>query len=166
MGLIIAGILLCVLLCWLAIAVDESMVFVLGILSAVAGIVVGIFCPISGYKEPELVSSTELVSLRDDTISTGTGKIFYVSITGTNSYTYYVEVDSPYASGSQKAYESRTISGSNVTIVEDESYTEAKLVKYVKHGKMSFWTVALFAESYEYVFYVPKGTIVRDASLN
>lgn len=112
-----------------------------------------------------MVSSIELMSLRDDTISKGTGGLFYVSISGTNSYTYYVTVDSIYASDSQKAYKSKTISGTNVTIVEDDSYTEAKLVTYVRYSKKSFWTFAVGAKQYEYVFYVPTGTIARDVSI-
>ena len=129
------------------------------------GFVVGITEPVSGYGESQIVSTTELVSLRNDAISEGTGRLFYVSISGTNSYTYYVEVDSEYASNSQKAYKSNTISDSNVTVVEDNSYTDAKLVTYVRYGTKSFWTFAAGAKKYEYVFYVPTGTIARDMSV-
>ena len=115
----------------------------------------------SGYGESQIFSTTELVSLRDDTVSEGT----YISISGINSYTYYVEVDSPYTSNSSKAYKSITLSNSNVTIVEDDSYTDAKLVTYVRYGKKSFWTLAIGAKTYEYVFYVPPGTIAQDMSL-
>ena len=76
-----------------------------------------------------------------------------------------MEVDSTYASNSQKAYKSNTISDSDVTIVEDDNYTDAKLVTYVRYGKKSFWTFAVGAKKYEYIFYVPTGTIVRDVSL-
>jgi len=174
MGLILAGILALILFCglgvmwWARINAEGffgNLLCAIGVISLLAGIVLGIFVPVSGYKEPEMVSTTELVSLRDDTVSEGTGRLFYVSISGTNSYTYYVEVDSNYASNSQKAYNSKTISDSNVTIVEDDSYTEAKLVTYVRHGKKSFWTFAAVAKKYEYVFYVPTGTIARDVSL-
>lgn len=50
-------------------------------------------------------------------------------------------------------------------LVEDDNYTDAKLVTYVRNGKKSFWTFAAGAKEYEYVFYVPTGTIVRDVSL-
>lgn len=136
----------------------------LAIVIAILGISVGIFRPLSGYEEPQIDSTTKLVSLRDETISEGSG-LFYISISGNNSYTYYVEVDSPYASDSQKAYKSNTISSNNVTIIEDDSYTDAKLITYVKYGKKSFWTFAVDCKEYEYVFYVPTGTIVRDVSL-
>ena len=76
-----------------------------------------------------------------------------------------MEVESTYASNSQKAYKSITISDSNVTIVEDDYYTDAKLVNYVRHGKKSFWTFAVGAKKYEYVFYVPSGTIAQFVSI-
>ncbi len=88
----------------------------LAIVIAILGISEGIFRPLSGYEEPQIDSTTKLVSLRDETISEGSG-LFYISISGNNSYTYYVEVDSPYVSDSQKAYKSDTISSDNVTII-------------------------------------------------
>lgn len=129
------------------------------------GFIFGIFVPISGYEEPQIVSSTELVNLRDETISEGSKGVFYISIPENNSYTYYVEIDSPYTSDSQKAYKSNTISSNNVTIIEDNSYTNAKLDTYVTYGKKSFWTFAIGVKKYEYVFYVPTGTIVQNVSL-
>ena len=175
MGIILAGILAGVLFFWFMIVYDSwsknsdsflpTALALIVVACVIFGIVIGIFAPVSGYGEPEVVSTTELVSLKDDTVSEGTGRLFYVSISGTNSYTYYVEVDSTYASNSQKAYKSYTISDNNVTIVEDDSYTDAKLVAYVRYGKKSFWTFAVGAKQYEYVFYVPTGTIVRDITL-
>lgn len=171
MGLILVGILVGALLIGIAVWYlwkHNSDVIVFPVLITVAvsciivGLVTGIRVPVSGYGEPEEVSNTELVSLRDEVASEGIGSLLYVSILGTNSYTYYVEVDSTYASNFQKAYKSETISSSNVTIVEDDSYTDAKLVTYVRNGKKSFWTFAARAKEYEYVFYVPAGTIARD----
>ena len=176
MGLILAGILAGVLVIGLTTfwylssrdpdAFVATLLVVLAIVLVISGFYAGIAEPVSGYGEPEAISTTELVSLRDDTVSEGAGRLFYVSISGTNSYTYYVEVDSPYVSSSQKAYKSYTISDSNVTIVEDDNYSEATLVTYVRYGKKSFWTFAAGAKQYEYVFYVPTGTIIRDVSLD
>ena len=137
----------------------------LAVFSVIGGFALGIFEPVSGYGEPEIVSTTELVGLRDETTLEGTGGLFYVSVSGTNSYTYYVEIDSKYASNSQKAYECKTISNDKVVIVEDDTYTDAKMVTYVRYGNKSFWTFAAGAKQYEYVFYVPTGTIARDVSL-
>lgn len=143
-----------------------SLLLMLTSLCVITGFFSGITKPVSGYEEPQIVSTTELVSLRDNAVSVGDTRLFYVSFSGTDSYTYNVEVNSPYVSNSQKAYKSNTISGSNVTIVEDDSCTSAKLVKYVMYGKKSFWTFAAGAKKYEYVFYVPTGTIARDVSLS
>lgn len=175
MGLILVGILAGVMFIGLAILYSSISknpnanfgggLLGIAIICVIGGIFIGILVPVSGYGEPEAISTTELVSLRDDTVSEGTGRLFYVSISGTNSYTYYVEVDSSYASNSQKAYKSKTISGSNVTIIEDDNYTDAKLVTYVRYGKKSFWIFAAGAKQYEYVFYVPTGTIARDVTL-
>ncbi len=168
MGLIIVGILVtgvCLFVVWFAPINDyvAAILLTLGIfcILIVLNAVIGGLGPVSVYEEPQIVSSIELVGLRDDTVSEGTTRRYYISITGTNSYTYYAEVDSPYASSSQKAYKSDTISGCNVTIVEDDSYTEAKLVTYVRYGKNTFWTFAIGAKQYEYVFYVPTGTVAQ-----
>ena len=176
MGLILAGILAFAFIVWFLILrvrvpniedyeVEQNNAGVIIFASIVlsAGLVLGIFVPISGYEEQKMVSTTELVSLRDDV--TTEGGILYVSISSTNSYTYYVEVDSPHISESQKAYKSHTISSNNVTIVEDDSYDSARLDTYVTCGKKSFWTFAAITEQYVYVIYVPTGTIARDASL-
>lgn len=175
MGLILAGILATALFvgiifayisrCSIPDTTVAAALALIAIMCVVSGIIAGVFVPVSGYGEPQAFSTIELVSLRDDTVSEGTGRLFYVSISGTNSYTYYVEVDSEYASNSQKAYKSRTISDSNVTIIEGDSYTDAKLVTYVRYGNKSFWTFAANTKQYEYVFYVPTGTIARDVTL-
>lgn len=176
MGLIIAGFLVAALLVAIIFAYIclgsnpdphlATMLAILAIICVIGGFAAGITEPVSGYGEPHVFSTTELVSLKSDTISEGTGKLFYVSISGTNSYTYYVEVDSEYASNSQKTYSCNTISDSNVSIVEDDNCTDAKLVTYVRYGKKSFWTFAVGAKQYDYVFYVPTGTIARDVSLD
>lgn len=172
MGIIIAGIVLGVISLGFGVWYDVRSegyssrglkLYLLCFLFVLAGFFVGTFVPVSGIEET--VSTTKLVSLRDETISEGSKRHFYISISGNNSYTYYVEVDSPHASGSQKAYKSDTISSDNVTIIEDDSYTDAKLVTYERHGKETFWTFGAFFEDPEYVFYVPTGTIVRDVSL-
>lgn len=174
MGLILVGILLCALIIGLSFLLlskgsikdfGAELLYLLAAVCLITGAFAGITAPVNGYGEPEIVSTTELVSLKDETISEASGRLFYVSISGTNSYTYYVEIDSQYASNSQKAYKSNTISNSNVTIIEDNNYTDAKLVTYVRYGKKTFWTFAAKTEQYEYVFYVPTGTIARNVSL-
>lgn len=144
--------------------VDVNFLSSLIILVLLGGILLGLFVPISGFHETELTSTIKLVSLSDQTISSGSGLI-YVSISGENSYTFYVEVKNQYGSDTSKAYKSKTISGSNITIIEEENYTDATLRVYKTKAKRSFWTFALGSTKTEYVFFVPKGTIARSVSL-
>lgn len=138
-------------------------VFICAIGILFVSIPVGIFAPVSGYHETEIEKTISLVSLSDNTVSEGGGAI-YVSVSGENVYTYYTEIESKYAPKTGKAYEPHTLSGKNIIIVEDESYADAKLVKYRTEAKSTFWTFGVCAKV-EYVFYVPKGTILRSISL-
>ena len=89
MGLILAGILAGVLVIGITFwylssrnpdTFGASLLVVLALVCVISGFIAGIAEPVSGYGKPEEVSTTELVSLRDDTISEGTGRLFYVSI--------------------------------------------------------------------------------------
>ncbi len=135
-------------------------------------IIIALFLGLTGkflpdnLSEPKLDSTTKLVSLSDNTIFTGQGNMFYISISGVNSYTYYVEVESSYGNSASKAYKSKTITGDNVTIIESDEYTDAKLAVYKLIPQKDFWSFRLLkCPKYEYVFYVPKGTISLDISL-
>lgn len=133
----------------------------LAVVFVIGGILLGLFLPATSYEETS--ETIELVSLTDSVASTGNGVLFYVSVDATNHYTYYTEVETKYAEGNAKAYKSYTVSG-NVVIVEDDSYTEAKLVIYKKIAKSSFWTFG-GPDEVEYVFYVPTGTVARNVSV-
>ena len=99
--------------------------------------------------------------------SVGGGNWRYISIYAENAYTYYLETKVPEWYGEGSAYESYTISGENVVIMEDDKYiNNAKLVKYVLKPKNKFWTAVLVPDKVKYVFYVPEGSIVKDISLN
>jgi hypothetical protein len=52
-----------------------------------------------------------------------------------------------------------------VTVVEDDSYTDAKLVIHTFKPKMTFWSFWCWDKKVEYVFYVPTGTVVRNISV-
>ena len=76
MGLILAGILLCVLIIGLAFLLlskgivssfGSELLFLLAAVCLIAGAFAGITAPVNGYGKHEIVSTTELVSLRDDT---------------------------------------------------------------------------------------------------
>ena len=169
MGFILIGIVGAAIMFWLAVILPigrtgVSCMVTLLIIFLLGGFILGLVVPVSGFHETELTSTTKLVSLSDQTISSGSGLI-YVSISGENSYTYYVEVENQYGSDTSKAYKSKTISGSNITIIEEENYTDATLRVYETKAKRSFWTFALDSTKTEYVFFVPKGTIARNVSL-
>ncbi|MBE5812825.1 MAG: hypothetical protein E7314_04140 [Clostridiales bacterium] len=144
---------------------SETLISTVGAGLIVIGITVGVFVPVSGYEEKVSVEEIELVNLSDRTVSTG-GGVIYISVEANNSYSYYVEVESEFAEGDSKSYKNYVISGENVTIIEDDSYTTPKLVKYEGKAKRSFWTFAAFCKpDVEYVFYVPTGTVVRNISV-
>jgi hypothetical protein len=125
-------------ICWLIVHFDwNENAFYVAVIVGIALILVGIFAPVGGYKES--TKTIELISLNDGVASTGNGGMFYVSISVDNHYTYYTEVDSKYAEGSAKAYKSYVVAG-NVTVVEDDSYTDAKLVIHTFKPKMTFWS--------------------------
>lgn len=132
---------------------DRSFYDLLAKLFLVACIFIGIVAPLSGYEENERTAIVELVNLSDATTSRG-GGLFYVSITAGNSYTYYTEVESDFAEGTSKAYKSVTITDEDVTIIEDNSYIDAKLVEYVKKAKATFWTFGVWYEKFMVVFKV------------
>ena len=167
MFFILLGIVLIVLL-WLSahfIDWEKDTLFTLFNVILVVAIILGIFIPVSGYKEPVAISETQLVSLTEDVVSTG-GGLVYISIDASNAYKYRFEVDSKYATGDAKAYKSNVISDKSVTVVEDDSYTTAKLVVYEAKPKRTFWTFAVFVPAYEYVFYVPTGTVQGNITLD
>ena len=125
----------------------------------------GLFCPTGKYKSVEVVNTTQLVALSDQTISEGKGRLF-VTIHANNAYTYYTEVESEFAGDNDKAYVSRTISRGNITVVEEENCQEPRLVVYSQEAKGTFWSFGIGVSRDNYVFYVPEGTIAHDFSLN
>lgn len=99
------------------------------------GIWYGVIQPISGYEEPEIVANKEQLK----------------------------EVDSEYKIEFSKSYVDEVYSQSKVIVIEDDNCTEPKLVIYRIRPKMTFWTFAIgAADKYEYVFYVPTGTIAKE----
>ena len=167
MGCILVGIVCAVILFVLAVHFTNecSIIWPLLMLTCfIGGIGCGLFAPVSGFHEEQIASSTKLVSLVDQTTSTG-GGFLYVTISAENSYTYYVEVENKYGKSNSKAYKSQTITGTNITVIEDDNYTDATLVVYEAKPKKSFWTFGWGGPTTEYVFHVPKGTIAMNVSL-
>ena len=133
-------------------------------------LVVGLLISISGnnnnYNEKTVVLTEPLIALSDGVASSGSGGLFYLSVSANNMFTYYTEIESEYASENSSTYASKTVSGSMVVIVEEKKNTEPRLVVYEQTGKKSFWYFLTPPTITEYVFYVPEGTIQRNVTLN
>lgn len=117
----------------------------------------------------EFVGQTELVSLSDGMSVSGRGGLFYVRVDSKNSYSYYYEVDSDYKQTAQdKSYKQGNVTGNDVIIIEYENMEAEIPTLYVYHtGHVgNFWTFSIGSDKYEYVFRVPKGTILQQFQLD
>lgn len=169
MLIIILGVVLVLLLKFLFvihphlnISVDSSSRLLVLIL--IVAIVLGLFLPISGYKDWELMKETELVSL-SNSLASGSNGFVYVSLTADNAYTYRYEIDSDFGTTTSKEYKTKTLVNENVEEIEDPNCTSPVIREYSQKAKPSIWTFAL-GQDYKYVFYVPEGTISKDVKLN
>lgn len=165
---ILIAIVLVVFLVWL-LGVQMDINLEIDSLGSLAIAVIGgaVLCtlalPFAGYHEPELISETELVSLSNTVATSGSGNIFYVSVSPENVYSYRYEVKNN-STTNEKVYKRVLVSG-NVTEIETDTEV-AILKKYVQKPKRWLWTFALGAEKYKYEFIVPKGSIVKEIALN
>lgn len=130
----------------------------------VAG-VIGLFYPVKGYTDWQLVKETELVTLSNSVSSQGIGRMFYVSISADNVYSYRYEIESEFKTEGSKSYKVDTVSGDNIEEIEEPNSSKAILQEYHRKGKMSIWSFAFFSDETRYVFRVPKGTISREVAL-
>ena len=87
-----------------------SVIFVGVILSS---LVIGLFYPAKGFTDWQLVKETELVTLSNSVASQGSGRMFYVSISADNVYSYRYEIESEFKTEGSKSVnmlENQTIS--------------------------------------------------------
>ncbi len=126
---------------------------------------IGLFYPIKGYTDWQLVKETELVTLSNSVASQGSGRMFYVSISADNVYSYRYEIESEFKTEGSKSYKVDTVSGDNVEEIEEANSSKAILQEYHRKGKMSIWSFAFLSDETRYVFRVPKGTISREIAL-
>lgn len=142
----------------------EDGVFYIGVCMIIASIVIGVFIPISGCKEWELIEETELVSLSNNVASGGTGML-YVSLSADNVYTYRYEISSEFGTETSKEYKTTTLIGGDVEEIEDSNCKVPVIRVYQKEAKRTIWTFGVYSEI-KYVFYVPEGTIYKEVKLN
>lgn len=169
MGFIILGVILAVGVFHLRMRIDDGNIVIPLLISAVlllffGGVCGGLFTATGEYKSPIELQTVELQALTDQTASTGGGR-FYVSINASNAYTYYTQVESEFANGDSKAYVSRSVSGDNITVVEEENCQTPRLTEYKQNPCITFWSFGLTCQKKQYVFYVPKGTIAHEIAL-
>ncbi len=117
-----------------------------------------------GYKEKQLETTVELVSLGTEVTSVGSGNRRYVTVSGEKVYTYRYEVENT-TNLEGTMYKTETVSG-NVEEIESEKCETPMLYIYVEKSKNSWWFSMHTNDRYTYVFYVPEGTIVRDVTLD
>ena len=166
MGLILIGVAIAAVLVYFLfhsdLGEDATLALIIfAMLFAVGGIAAGICVNTGGYQPAKEVSTIELQNLADQTTSTGRGNVFYVSISATNAYTFYTEVESSFKTEGSKAYVSRTIT-KNVTVVEEEDCPYPRLTEYHQASVVTFWSFGVGDSKTSYVFYVPKGTIIHE----
>ena len=125
----------------------------------------GLFYPAKGFTDWQLVKETELVTLSNSVASQGSGRMFYVSISADNVYSYRYEIESEFKTEGSKSYKVDTVSGDNVEEIEEANSSKAILQEYHRKGKMSIWSFAFLSDETRYVFRVPKGTISREIAL-
>ena len=116
-----------------------SVIFVGVILSS---LVIGLFYPAKGFTDWQLVKETELVTLSNSVASQGSGRMFYVSISADNVYSYRYEIESEFKTEGSKSYKVDTVSGDNVEEIEEANSSKAILQEYHRKGKMSIWSFA------------------------
>ena len=139
-----------------------SVIFVGVILSSLG---IGLFYPAKVFTDWQLVKETELVTLSNSVASQGSGRMFYVSISADNVYSYRYEIESEFKTEGSKSYKVDTVSGDNVEEIEEANSSKAILQEYHRRGKMSIWSFAFLSDETRYVFRVPKGTISREIAL-
>ena len=143
----------------------SGVIVVFAILCLAVGIVEGIYgyVTVNNYEEVESLT-IELVKVRDHELLKD-GRAFYVLQSDRNTYTYYTKLDLYCIPGNTRSYMDNKLLSSNVRVVEDDIYTNGRLVVYTQKPQKSFWTFAVGREKVQYVFYIPTETIIREDEL-
>lgn len=138
--------------------------------AAIVFFLLGIFATPAGYEEPELVREVKLVSSSDASELNYQGpesyvakELYSISKTAGNRYKYiiYYELPSSPVDNSIKVYTREEIIAynSDVTIIESSSQV-AIMREYITRPKKSFWAFGAGMTTREYIFNIPKNTLV------
>ena len=164
---IIIGAVIIVVLIFVGIefGINETIFSVIFVVVVIGAGGIGLFYPAKGFTDWQLVKETELVTLSNSVASQGSGRMFYVSISADNVYSYRYEIESEFKTEGSKSYKVDTVSGDNVEEIEEANSSKAILQEYHRKGKMSIWSFAFLSDETRYVFRVPKCTISREIAL-
>ena len=129
-------------------------------LGFLAVLCVGLFSPISGYTEWQLVDEKELVSFSSQD---ETEENTFV-IRNQDSYLYRIENESSIDNVSLNSYSTVNLYPNGMEVfrideIEDAECTKPVVKTYERKGKMSLFTFAIGAKQKYYAFIVPKNTI-------
>ena len=121
---------------------------------------VGLFLPISGYTDWQLVDERELISFSNQN---ETEKDTFV-IRNQDAYLYRIENKSSIDNASLNSYSTINLYPNGMEVFRIDEIEDAECIKpvvktYERKGKMSLFTFAIGAKQKYYAFIVPKNTI-------
>lgn len=161
---IFIGIGICVLFVWGILKfgnvreIDSNAIAALAIMLIVFSVVISIVIT-PNYSEPELYQEIQLVSL--NSIKKLEGEPIYVVVSSNNVYSYRHKINNEYGIGGE-TYKINTLVG-KVTEIESDNCTVPILKVYERKPAFSWFSLwFVHSNKYEYIFFVPQGTIVKD----
>ena len=170
MGFILLGLLLGGLCFYLFFITDHDflediciILLVFGFALLIMGVLLGILGPIGNeYQPTEFNETVELKILPNYTSEEGP---VYLSISASSGNTIYcTQATSEFVEENEEAYDYNKMYGA--IIIEEDNCEKPRLVKYASKLKPTFWSFNIAADlKYEFVFYVPKGSVVYDISV-
>ena len=141
---------------------EEGLIQFIAILIVLASVVLGLFYPLK-YGDKELIKEINLVPFKNETLYQGRG-YSYILISANGDYLYRHEIESEFNTETSKAYEIGKVSNvdlNHVTEIVDQKCKKPILRIYKSDSLMTSFTFGLKRDKYEYVFYVPVGTIKK-----
>ena len=141
---------------------EEGLIQFIALLIVLASVVLGLFYPLK-YGNKELIKEVNLVPFKNETLYQGKG-YSYILISANGDYLYRHEIESEFNTKTSKAYEIGKVSNvdlKHVTEIVDKKCKKPVLRIYKSDSLMTPFTFGLERNKYEYVFYVPVGTIKK-----
>ena len=125
--------------------------FILG--AGILGVLFGMFIPLKGYEEPQLISTTEAtcISYEEEDIF-----VFYDNET----VLFYKKYEVINIDGKEYEMKPQILLRDQIEIIPEKDCKMPRIEKYLIKGKSSYpWGVATQMDKTMYKIYVPEGTI-------